>query len=50
MTSVLSKHEADIEEAFKADPKEVAPYRFLAGGERAVEEAVYQRLMLFRHP
>lgn len=49
-TEIRIAYRKGIEEAFKSDPKEVAPYRFLAGGERAVEEAVYQRLMLFRHP
>ena len=49
-TEIRIAYRKGIEEAFKSDPKEVAPYRFLAGGEKAVEEAVYQRLMLFRHP
>lgn len=49
-TEIRIAYRKGIEEALLADPKEVAPYRFLAGGERAVEEAVYQRLMLFRHP
>ena len=48
-TEIRVAYRKGIEEAFTSDPKEVAPYRFLAGGEKAVEEAVYQRLMLFRH-
>lgn len=49
-TEIRIAYRKGIEKAFQSDPKEVAPYRFLAEGEKAVEEAVYQRLMLFRHP
>lgn len=49
-TEIRVAYRKGIEKALQSDPKEVAPYRFLAEGEKAVEEAVYQRLMLFRHP
>ncbi len=49
-TEIRVAYRKGIEASLAADSKEVAPYRFLAGGEKAVEEAVYQRLMLFRHP
>lgn len=49
-TEIRLAYRRGIEETLKADPKEVAPYRFLSGGEKAVEEAVYKRLMLFSRP
>jgi len=36
-----------LEKALAADPKEVAPYRYLAGGENSMEELVEKRLKLF---
>lgn len=36
-----------LEEGLAADAKEVAPYKFLAQGAKAVEELAYRRIMLF---
>ena len=49
-TEIRLAYRKGIEASLSADAKEVAPYRFLSGGEKAVEEAVYSRLMLFSRP
>jgi fructose-bisphosphate aldolase class II len=46
-TEIRLAYRQGIEKSLAADAKEVAPYRFLAGGYEAVEEVAYQRMMLF---
>lgn len=46
-TEIRLAYRKGIERSLAEDEKEVAPYRFLAGGAHDVEELVYQRLMLF---
>lgn len=46
-TELRLAYRKGLEAGLAADPKEVAPYRFLAEGAREVEELAYRRIMLF---
>jgi fructose-bisphosphate aldolase, class II len=49
-TEIRVAYRKGIEASLAKDAKEVAPYRFLAGGFEAVEKAVFERLSLFTNP
>lgn len=49
-TEIRLAYRKGIEESLTKDLKEVAPYRFLAGGAEGVERAVFERLSLFSNP
>lgn len=46
-TELRLAYRKGLEEGLAADAKEVAPYKFLAQGAKAVEESAYRRIMLF---
>lgn len=48
-TEIRVAYRKGIEEAFKKDPDEIAPYRFMKSGQDALSDVVLKRLKLFNH-
>lgn len=48
-TEIRVAYKEALEKFLKENPNEIAPYKFLSGGVKAVEEVVYNRLKLFNN-